>query len=101
MNVSILPQLSMRSYKDGKWLVSKDSQFNRICDWIEALPDDWEWSMILPKWDQCDSGWGERLPPRVTTVGIDWPENVLLQRYWFPVREIRELIEEFKPDVIL
>ena len=91
----------MRSYNDGRWLLDKDSQMNRLADWVEALPEDWKWMVLIPKEIQTAGD-----PRILTSLNVDgwempWPGNVLLARYHFDANRIKEAIQWFEPELIL
>src|SRR6185436_16965455 len=104
VRILVHPQPSMRSYEDGKWLISKDSQINRLLDWVEALPDDWDWLFLMPMHYQSDENSRMRDmidSDRIAVAYLHWPSNVLLARYDFHAASIAGWIGAFKPDLIL
>jgi hypothetical protein len=96
----------MRSYKDNRWFVYADAQSNKMRAYVEALPDDWEWTWLLPPEDQSDARdwdrlhrWADRIGVRC--IHVPWMDNVLEGRYFIPMRELIDVVLGFDPDVLL
>lgn len=102
MNILYHPQLSMRSYDKGKWLVSSDAQFTKILAYVNALPADWTWTFILPWLGKCvDESHVKMLPENVMSTSIDFASNVLEMRYHFNMEEAIAIIKKDDYDVML
>lgn len=96
----------MRSYRDQRWLVNQDAQVTKMKAYVEALPAEWEWSWCLPFNYLCDAGQFLDLQNWMTRIGVKswqfpWMHNVLQGRYYFPMEELRVLVDHVKPDVML
>jgi hypothetical protein len=87
------PQLSMRSYEDNTWLVPSDAQFTKMLAYVEALPEEWEWTFCMPAPDQTDNSFAVMLPKNTKFVWNEWADNVLEMRYHFDMRWAKRLLE--------
>lgn len=90
----------MRSYSTPpRWLVREDSQVNKMLGWMRHLPDEWEWTWMLPlqpRWQDSSYEW---LHARATH--IDWAPNVLTDRFGFPMNDVLEVIEAGEYDIAI
>lgn len=92
----------MRSYQDDRWLTASDAHTTKMTGCVEALPDDWTWLWIFPEMYQCDAERGrwDKLS-NVDIARVPWGDNVQEARFFFPIREMKALVENFKPDVLI
>jgi hypothetical protein len=119
------PQLSMRSYRDNRWLFWSDAQVTKMRAYMEHLPEDWQWYWLVPPLGQLGVGdkkdgmtvevsqamewfeqWTEMVPAGTASVHVPWMYNVLQGRYYFPMHELIRLVEKLRdsnqvPDVLL
>lgn len=93
----------MRSYTDPpKWLLSSDAQLTKMRAYVENLPQEWEWMWLLPEQWQSE-GFDNFGGPgsNVFRAEVSAMDNVLEQRFHFPMGEMSEWYRDFKPDVLL
>ena len=84
----------MRSYVDNRWLFQKDAQVTKMRAYVEALPDEWEWTWLVPGNEGLDIDFAEGLPKRgISLYPLPWMDNVLQGRYFFPMREVFRFLE--------
>lgn len=101
MRILYWPQISMRSYQDNRWLFSSDAQITKMRAYVNSLPQDWQWTWVIPRARQLDRSWESALPLGVQPVHMTWGDNVLHGRYYFPLREVFKLFEIQQFDVML
>jgi hypothetical protein len=98
------PQVSMRSYKHPiRWLLSSDAQLTKMRAYAENLPQSWKWYWLLPEQWQRESDAATRIRrmPNVVDVTTPHMDNVLEERFNFPFRELAEVYDSIRPDIIL
>jgi hypothetical protein len=103
VKILYIPQLSMRSYVDSRWLVSSASQVVRMLAYKLCLPDDWKWTFLLPELDQLDADWQDVFVAdrSVNIVHAKWMDDVRKNRFFVPYDTIEHVYREHKPDVVI
>lgn len=113
MNVLYHPQLSMRSYGDGRWLFWSDAQVTKMRAYVGALPEDWSWTWLVPKNATIDSGgqpfdhtWRKLMPRNAHHIHSNlFGKNALEGRFQFDMIDLdsifRQLLSMGMPDVLL
>lgn len=102
MRVLYFPQISMRSYRDNRWLLGSDAQITKMTAYVEALPKEWHHHWILPEGMRHHEDRGRfRSLPNVTLNACPWMDNVLQGRFYIPMREMARIAADYQPDVLL
>lgn len=100
MRILYHPQVSMRSYTDPpKWLLSSDAQLTKMRGYVELLPPSWRWFWLLPESWQSDG-----THPGLSNIyycSTPHMDNVLEERFNFPMRELAEVYEDVEPDLVI
>lgn len=101
MRILYEPELSMRSYEDGSWLLSSDSQLNKMIQCMKGFPDDWTWGVMLPMANQTRITTPLDLPLSRWIFEVPWAQNVQTNRFSFPMPDAQAALVTFRPDLIL
>jgi hypothetical protein len=100
MKIAYLPQPSMRSYADNRWLLSASMQIHRMVNNVKALPDDWKWLLLVPK-PGLREGRPWQVASNIDVWSMDWASNVLQSRYHLDYLELHKMIATYKPDIMI
>ena len=105
MRIMYYPQISMRSYATGKWLLDSASQLIRMTAMARTLRRKGnyvQWLYVLPYFSQMDTGtfpgWDY---DNIETFQLGWPENAAASRCWFDLEGMEAAIVRFDPDVVI
>jgi hypothetical protein len=104
VNIAYLPQVSMRSYVDNRWLLSASSQLVRMAAYTREAPESWRWHWILPHHLQLDSGWSDVLTgsQNVEPYHVPWGNDVRIGRFYLPWPELEKMRDVRGPfDLVL
>lgn len=102
MRILYQPQLSMRSYTAvPKWLLASDAHLTKFKAYVRALPDDWQWHVLLPPVSQCAGSPAGVGGDRVREVVVPHMENVHQQRFNFPMGALVDVYRDVQPDLLI
>lgn len=99
MKILVHPQLSMRSYDTNTWLLSRDSQMNKLLGYFRNMPQH-EWCVLIPDVDRCDDVTALK-EAGVGALQVEWAENVQQARYTFDVDAMAADLGMKEPDILL
>lgn len=98
MRIAVYTQPSMRLRGgEPRWFLNKDSQVNKLRDWIRALPGSWDWTVFVPK---SPDGYHPQLS-NVEGRELEWAPNAETSRYVADWKGVWGELKEWTPDVFL
>lgn len=102
MNILVLPQYSMRSYSDGKWLLRKDPNLKLMEYFCKAIDKNYNFMLALPDNTNKRDLLEDSFFNNCASINIeDHGFNALSQRYNFSFETFKQIVEVNKIDMVL